>query len=204
MADKHKDEHVEYQIDYFNSNHNVFLQPIPPDVVERTSVIVHTSGIQPGARVLDVGTGMGVLISHFKQEGIRAADIVGCDLSTRMLDEARRRHPDINFWEGDFIQLPTEFSNFDAIFFNACFGNLFDQEEAIAQACARLNDGGKIVISHPMGNRFVLQLKEQNPHLVLFPLPSEAELQQWCQTYTLELAAFREEPDLYLAILRKK
>lgn len=199
-----KNKHVEYQASYFNQHHDVFRQPIPADVVARTKHIVNNAGIHKGMRIFDVGTGMGVLIPHFIAHGVAEKDIVGCDLSSKMLAEARLRHPGITFWEGDFAQLPAELGHFDAIFFNACFGNLFDQDEAVRVATTRLNRHGRIVISHPMGNTFVLKLKEDDPNLVLYPLPDMPTLERWCQKYWLSLDDFCNDANLYCAILRKQ
>ncbi len=200
---KHKD-HVNYQTDYFNTNHDFFRGPIPQDVVERTKKIILAAGLDATSRVLDVGTGMGVLIPHLQTVGVKAVNIVGCDLSQNMLAEARRRYAGVSFWQGDFAMLPTDYGQFDAVFFNACFGNLFNPQEAVANAAARLKTGGKIVISHPMGNRFVRQLKESDPKLVLFLLPAKFELTEWSERLNLNLCLFLDEDELYIASLQKQ
>lgn len=202
MPDR-KREHVEYQKAYFDKNYDFFRQSIPADVVDRTKEIVRTALLDSNSRVLDVGTGMGVLIPHFAAQGVKPENIVGCDLSEQMLAEARARNPGVRFWQGDFAELPAEFGNFDAVFFNACFGNFFDETATLQNAASRLCPGGRIVISHPMGNPFVKQLKAQDPQLVLNPLPSKDELEKWCAALGLELAVFCDEPNLYIAILRQ-
>lgn len=198
-----KQKHLEYQTSYFNSHHHFFKQEIPDEVVERTREITAAAGLAPGKRVLDVGTGMGVLIPHFQLFGVKASDIVGCDLSQEMLAEAKRRNPEVSFWEGDFAQLPGDFGTFDAVFFNACFGNLFSQQEAVGNAAQRLNPRGRIVISHPMGNSFVRQLQDQDPQLVLSLLPTEQTLREWAQALSLTLLRFCDESELYIAVLEK-
>lgn len=40
---------------------------------------------------------------------------------------------------------------FDAIFYNAVFGNLLDEHAGLTKACFLLRPGGHIVISHPLG-----------------------------------------------------
>lgn len=195
---KHK-QHLDYQAAYFNSKYHVFRQAIPSDVVERTRTIVQSVDLNARMRVLDVGTGMGVLIQYFLESGVKPENIVGCDLSEEMLAEARRRYPHVAFWQGDFLQLPADFGTFDAVFFNACFGNFFDQETTAKAAAAKLKPNGKLVISHPMGNRFVRKLKEDDPRLVLSELPEQAQLQQWLPES--RIVEFKDEPDLYLAIV---
>jgi ubiquinone/menaquinone biosynthesis C-methylase UbiE len=145
---------------------------------------------------------MGVLIPHFLDAGVKPENVVGCDLSTQMLAEARRRHPAVTFWQGDFAELPADLGRFDAVFFNACFGNFFEQAATVNNASALLTPAGRIVISHPMGNRFVIELKSRDPKLVLHPLPPKHELDKWCENFNLRLETFRDEPDLYVAVLQ--
>src|SRR5207245_15029 len=100
----------------------------------RTGLIVAAAGLSAGSTVVDVGTGTGVLIKHFLEEGVCAQDITGCDLSGNMLEEARRRYPDVNFWQGDFVEFDGPSGSADAVFFNACFGNILDQDRALQTA----------------------------------------------------------------------
>jgi SAM-dependent methyltransferase len=44
---------------------------------------------------------------------------------------------------------------FDAAFFNAVFGNLHDQREALLRVALLLRPGGHIVISHPLGSEWL-------------------------------------------------
>lgn len=54
-------------------------------------------------------------------------------------------------WCGDIVDLPAARGPVDAVFFNACFGNLHDRREALWAACRLLRPGGHVVISHPLG-----------------------------------------------------
>jgi hypothetical protein len=93
---------------------------------------------------------------------------------------------------------------FDVIFFNACFGNFFDPDATIEKASGLLKTGGTIIISHPLGNRFVACLKEANPSLVMRLLPARPELAKFEASYGLTLNVFENEPDFYLALLKQK
>jgi ubiquinone/menaquinone biosynthesis C-methylase UbiE len=68
----------------------------------------------PVERALDVGTGTGggagVLAERFP-----AADVVGVDVATGMLEEARRLAPELSFVEGDAAHLPFEAESFDLV-----------------------------------------------------------------------------------------
>lgn len=201
--DDQRREHCEYQRRYFDKNCDFFRQSIPEEIEERTRETVRQAHLNSGSRVLDVGTGMGVLIKHFVEFGVLPENVVGCDLSSSMLEEAKKRFPQTTFWQGDIADFPVdEYSHyFDAVFFNACFGNIFDQPRAIAVASRVVHGGGAIIISHPLGNRFVDQLRSQDQNLVLTLMPDRAQLETFCRDNNLTLAEFRDETDFYLAKL---
>jgi ubiquinone/menaquinone biosynthesis C-methylase UbiE len=198
-----KRRHVDYQRRYFDQHCDVFRQAIPEEVEERTRLIVESAALSSESRVVDVGTGMGVLVKFFLQAGVSPNNIIGVDLSDRMLEEARKRYPDVNFVQADFAEFAGDPAGYDAVFFNACFGNIFDQDKAIIVATHLLAAGGRIVISHPLGNEFVQQLKDSDPHLVLTLMPDRKKLEQWCHRFPLSLQTYRDEPQFYLAILQK-
>ena len=193
--------HNRYQQRVFEKNVDFFRQPIPEDVRRRTAEIVGAAKLRTRDRVLDVGTGIGVLIPHIKQFGVR--DITGCDLSEPMLAEARRRYPEVKFWCGDVIDFPRSLGPFDAIFFNAVFGNMWDQRESLKVTAELLGEAGRIIISHPMGAAFAAKLAAEDPRMVPHPLPSRTRLEELIVDLPLEVQRFRDESDTYLGIIGK-
>ena len=59
--------------------------------------------LSEGGAVADVGCGPGQIAAHLAMAG---ADVTGFDLSPAMVDEARRRFPDLPFEVGDLMALP--------------------------------------------------------------------------------------------------
>ena len=66
----------------------------------------------PVERALDVGTGTGAGARAIR-ERFPAADIVGVDVSPRMIAEARKLVPEATFVEGDASELPFDDESFD-------------------------------------------------------------------------------------------
>ena len=194
--------HNRYQQRVFEKNVDFFKKSIPEDVNRRTAGIVAAADLRPGHRVLDVGTGIGVLIPHIQRFGVR--DIIGCDLSQPMLAEARRRYPEVQFWCGDVIDFPQASGPFDTIFFNAVFGNMWDQRETLKVSAGLLNQNGRIIISHPMGAAFADKLAAEDPRMVPHPLPSKDRVAELTCDLPLHVQGFRDEKDLYLCVLNKR
>ncbi|MDC7221926.1 MAG: class I SAM-dependent methyltransferase [Spirochaetales bacterium] len=83
-----------------------------------------------GKKVLDVGCGLGHLLEHLKNSEIQA-EYTGLDLLHSMVDEARDRHEDHNFLQGDlFVDELFDKDHFQVIYssgvFNLNTGNNFD------------------------------------------------------------------------------
>lgn len=66
----------------------------------------------------------------------------------------------VRTWCGDIVDLPAAQGTADAVFFNAMFGNVFDQHEALGAACRLLRPGGHVIISHPLGRRESRELQD--------------------------------------------
>lgn len=208
-----KQSHAQLQSRYFDERASFWLQPIPQEIQERTRRIVKAAQLTPTSRVLDVGTGAGVLIGHFLEEGVPQKNVVGCDLSANMLANARSRYPQVHYFNGDILQLASEsgkselpegLRQFDAVFFNACFGNIFDQFQALKGTSSLLARNGRIVISHPLGAGFAAGLRKNEPEIVphLFPLPEKLEL--WAKELNLRVEQLVDDSDFYLAVLKSQ
>ena len=100
-----------------------------------------------GKTLLDLGCGLGDLWGFLKECGI-AADYTGVDLLERMVDEARRRHPDAHFVCADvFTANPFEPESFDVVFASGAFNlNLGNNQQFLAAAIPRLLELSRDVV----------------------------------------------------------
>ena len=193
--------HNLYQQQLFARESDGFCEPVPGEIHERLRRIVAGAGLTRGERVLDVGTGAGVLIPHIRRHGIE--DVVGCDLSEEMLANARKRHKGVTFWRGDVVDLPEDLGRFDAVFLNAMFGNVWDQRETLSRVTERLRTGGRICISHPLGSGFVAGLNRSDARRTPHLLPDEGSLPVLLKGLPLEVIDYRDEEEFYLLVLKK-
>lgn len=97
--------------------------------------------VAEGSRVLDVGTGTGGVAAAARDVG---AHVVAIDFSDAMLEEARRRLPDIDFRAASAEALPYGDASFDAVTANAVLHHLGDPAGALEEAFRVLAPGGRI------------------------------------------------------------
>jgi demethylmenaquinone methyltransferase / 2-methoxy-6-polyprenyl-1,4-benzoquinol methylase len=105
--------------------------------------------IKPGDRVLDVAAGTGTSSKALQKAG---ATVVALDFSPGMVAEGRKRHPDIEFVEGDAEALPFPAGSFDAVTISFGLRNVQNPQVALGEMYRVLKPGGRIVIcefSHP-------------------------------------------------------
>ena len=70
--------------------------------------------LQPGGSALDVACGSGKLTAELAQIAGPGGRVTGLDFSPEMLEVARQEFPNLEFLEGDALNLPFEDGSFDA------------------------------------------------------------------------------------------
>jgi SAM-dependent methyltransferase len=95
-----------------------------------------------GARVLEVGCGTGDLLAS-----LEPSEGVGVDLSGAMVEQAARRHPNLEFHHTAAEKLELPGRKFDYIVLSDLVGYLFDIRAALDQLRALSHPGTRIVIN---------------------------------------------------------
>jgi len=98
----------------------------------------------PGVRLLDVAAGAGALSAEAARRGARP---IGVDLSPRMVELARSRHPGIDFRVGEVEQLPLGDGAVDAVACAFGLGHFPYPEAAVAECLRVLAPGGRVAFS---------------------------------------------------------
>lgn len=139
------------------------------------SVRRFTAHLRPGARILDVGCGVGREVAHFKELGF---DAVGLDLSSGMLTEARRRVAAV-FVQADMRRLPWADGSFDALWICGSLVHLPKaQAPTVLQECRRVLGHGHICLSLKKGEgeRWVTSPDYDLSRFFAYYHPAEIEL----------------------------
>ena len=97
--------------------------------------------VPAGSYVIDLGCGNGALTEKLKEKGYQ---VRGLDASADMLEQARGLHPDISFEQADAVSFTLD-KQADAIFSNAAFHWIDDQEKLLSNLAANIRTGGELV-----------------------------------------------------------
>jgi demethylmenaquinone methyltransferase / 2-methoxy-6-polyprenyl-1,4-benzoquinol methylase len=101
------------------------------------------AGVGPGSRALDVATGTGDLALELASRG---ATVTGMDFSPAMLELARAKAPEIEFEEGDALDLRYEDGSFDAVTVGFGARNFADLDRGLREMSRVTKPGGRVVV----------------------------------------------------------
>lgn len=102
--------------------------------------------VRDGARVLDAGTGTGEAVKRLLQIA-KPGSVVGIDLSTKMLDIARRKtsNPRVSFQPGNFTRLPFRDSSFDVVMSSWAIETCNDPRRAVDEFLRVVKEDGYVI-----------------------------------------------------------
>lgn len=132
-------------------------------VKKRISQAIEHMKIQPGETVLDIGVGTGGALPYYPRHG----KVMGVDLSSGMLREARKKiveenYDNITVFQGNALELPFEDSSFDHIFISHVISVVSQPELLVREAQRVAKEGARIVIlNHFLStNRFIAMIEK--------------------------------------------
>lgn len=94
-------------------------------------------------RILDIAAGTGTSSVALQKNG---ATVIALDFSAGMVAEGRRKHPKIQFIEGDAEKLPFGDNEFDAVTISFGLRNVNEPKAALSEMYRVLKPGGRVVI----------------------------------------------------------
>lgn len=124
---------------------------LTPDVVEQRRAVRETLALQPGERVLDIGSGPGLLAQEMAAAVGVGGRVHGVDLSASMLAIAGRRAgapgaAPIALAEADATSLPFADGSFDAAVSTQVYEYVADIPAALAEARRVVAPGGRLLV----------------------------------------------------------
>ncbi len=102
---------------------------------------------RPDDKILDLGCGDGVNIQVLRSMGMKK--LVGVDISSDLLKDARKRNPHIKFYLASAEKLPFQTNTFDAVLVDSVFHHLLRYDKALKEIRRVLKLNGSLCFIEP-------------------------------------------------------
>lgn len=118
---------------------------IRPGGLELTGRAVDFCRFPPGASLLDVGCGAGATVEYLRDQ--RHFDASGVDLSSRLVEEGRRRNAGLPLREGRAERLPNCDESQDGVLCECVLSLVPEPDRALREFGRVLHRGGRLIVS---------------------------------------------------------
>lgn len=112
-------------IDWYDANSEEYAAA-GETYYDMNHITTFANSLANGATVLDVGCGPGRDVKLLTQQGL---NVTGLDLSSGLLEVARNKFPDLQFVEGDMLNLPFADESYDGVWSNTSLLHLETVED---------------------------------------------------------------------------
>lgn len=168
--------------------------------------LLSLSGIRMGERVLDVGTGTGVLVPLLLSMVGTRGSVDAMDISSEMLRVARAKHsaPNLSFVKSPAEAMPYEDDTFHHIVIFSCFPHLSDRRKALEESRRVLRPGGSLLIAHNMGRHRLNSIhKEAGSAVESHRLPPASEVAVLAESVGMQPVLLLDEESRFAVVARK-
>jgi ubiquinone/menaquinone biosynthesis C-methylase UbiE len=173
----------------------------PAPVRERLRRLVRNFDVVPGHRLLDVGTGPGILIPYLRELAGPAGRVCAFDLSFEMVRQAHAK-PLGNrdaIVQADAHRIPFKDNRFDRVICFAAFPHFTHPQSALQEMARVLKTGGILVVAHLMSRRELASHHAAHTYVARDVLPDNARIRNLFSEADLAVIKIVNRPGRYLA-----
>ena len=169
--------------------------------------IVPTFGLKPGQRVLDLGTGTGVLIPSLIRAVGPFGSVTAIDYAEKMIQRCRAKYSHLNnvtiqLQDVEELDLPSE--SFDVVTCFGLFPHLKNKGKALRHMNSVLKRGGRLIIVHALSSAEITTHHRDVSSAVNHDvLPGEEEMRRMLKGAGFNEIYIRDEPGCYLCLSSK-
>jgi ubiquinone/menaquinone biosynthesis C-methylase UbiE len=191
---------------FFNEKAEVWDE-ISVHNLEKVQYISELLDIRGDDKILDVGTGTGIMIPFYEKYLVDGS-IVAVDHSEKMIEVARskypeKKHPMISYLVSDVYELKYD-SDFDLVVCYSCFPHFVNQPLALKILSKALKKGGRLAVAHSDSAKKINEVHMNGGTEIGNDfLPSMESLKQMMKDSGLAVTFKRNDEDYFICLARK-
>jgi ABC-type Mn2+/Zn2+ transport system permease subunit/SAM-dependent methyltransferase len=191
---------------YFNEKADTWDEDVNHDS-NKLEEIVKVLDLDNGSKILDVGTGTGIMIPYLFIRGKKSVEIVAIDVSEKMIAIAKEKYqdkyPNVTFIVKDVNELNKE-NQFDVILCYSCFPHFLDQNLTIRKLNDLLKEKGKLMIVHSHSRDFINNLHKNIEGIVSNDrLPPMEKLKKMMEDKGFKILGTRDDMEMFYIVGKK-
>jgi ubiquinone/menaquinone biosynthesis C-methylase UbiE len=167
---------------------------------------VPTFNLKRGQKVLDVGTGTGVLLPFLLKVVGPTGYVAAVDYAEKMVEKCRAKYgeyPNVNIMVKEVENLPFPPETFDAITCFGLFPHLENKEKALSEMYRVLKPQGRLIIAHALSRKEIAKHHRASPVVANDVLPAEESMCRFLREAGFRGIQITDEPGRYLCISTK-
>ena len=176
------------------------------ELTDFLSKLVPTFPLKRGQRVLDVGTGTGILIPFLVEAVGSTGHVTAIDFAEKMVEACKAKYvglPNVNIVVQQVENLDFPSETFDAVTCFGLFPHLENKQKALNQMNRVLKPSGKLIIVHALSSK-ELKAHHRNAAVVAHDaLPDETEMKQLLEQAGFIEVQITDKPGSYVCFSTK-
>ena len=175
---------------------------------KKVRYIVSLLDLKGHEKILDVGTGTGVMIP-FYEERLTGGSVLAVDFSEKMISKCREKfpssgYPNVVFEVADIYDMTAD-DEFDAVMCYSCFPHFADHQRAIGIFAKALKNGGIFAIAHSSSRDHINHVHSHSSrHIQKDVLPDLEELRAMFESAGLSVVFERSDEEYHIIIGEKR
>jgi len=191
---------------YFDRLASSWDKEVTPETLECLGNIIKELNINPGSRVLDIGSGTGIILPFLIEAIGGKGRIIALDFSAEMLYQAKAKafNPVVDFIQSDVTTIPLHDNYVNLAICNSAFPHFSNKSAALKEIARVIKSNGQLVICHTASRDKINQLHQSIGGAVSADLlPDESRLRELTEQAGLAVTRLEDKSEYYLVIARK-
>ncbi len=177
-----------------------------PAPSSRYRKIIKEARIRNHQKILDVGTGTGILIPYILEKGFGEIEIFAIDYAEKMIEKfEKKKYPDcVHPSVRDIHRTDFKDNFFDRVMVNDCYPHLEDKPAVLREIYRILKKDGILVISHPTGRKHVHRVhRKAHPVVSHDVIPCISSFRNFVVSFGFRLLADIDDDSFFLISFTK-